>query len=515
MTSHPSVVLGVDIGTYEAKGVLVDAAGTVIAQQRRPHRVTVPAPGQVEHDAITVWWDGFVEITRGLLAASGLPGTAVKSVAVSGIGPCVLPVDSDGNPLRNAILYGVDTRAVDQIARLEDSIGMSAIRRRSGTNLSSQSAGPKIMWIEDNEPEVFAATERFVTCQTFIVGRLTDVWKIDHATGAYYHPFYDRQTAQWDLEGMPTRLCAEQLPALGWSSDVAGYVTREAAAATGLATGTSVLVGAPDAAVEALSAGVAQAGEMMLMYGSSHFIIEIVDEPHSSEKLWPAPFLFPDTHLVAAGTATAGSFTRWFADLLVSTGTTDDAYTALTADAASSPPGANGLLSLPYLSGERTPIYDPAARGALVGLRLDHTRGDVARAIAEGIAQSAAAAVLQYDRENLRPTRIHAVGGGTKNRVWTQAVTDILGRQQEIVSTLGACFGDAMLAAMAVNLVDRDAALGWVQPSATMTPRPELRSLYDIQREAFQQLYEQTRSVLEKLGTIGTLGVTVEEESAE
>lgn len=227
----------------------------------------------------------------------------------------------------------------------------------------------------------------------------------------------------------------------------------------------------------------------------------MVDEQHTSRKLWPAPFLFPGTHLVAAGTSTAGSFTRWYADLVAADdASTDDVYTALTRLAAASPPGANGLIALPYLSGERTPLYDPDARGAFLGLRLDHGRGDLARAVVEAIAQSAAAAVRQYDTEELEPTRIRAVGGGTKNAVWTQAVSDILGRRQEVVRGPGACYGDAMLAGLAAGfLPGRAAARDWVSPAETVEPRPGLRTLYERQRRVFEQLYQTTRPVLTAL----------------
>src|SRR5262249_31613092 len=157
----------------------------------------------------------------------------------------------------------------------------------------------------------------------------------------------------WNLNGAPSALQAEQLPELGWSSEIAGHVTPAAATATGLNPGTPVLIGAPDAAVEALSAGVSGPGDMMIMYGSSHFIIEVVDAPHSSETLWPAPFLFPESPLVAASLSTAGSFTRWFADLLSpDAGGSDELYTEIAAAAALSPPGARGLLALPYLGGD-------------------------------------------------------------------------------------------------------------------------------------------------------------------
>lgn len=509
-TTPKQVVLGVDIGSYEAKGVLVDHDGRVIAQHRRPHTIIVPRPGFVEHDPETVWWHGFVEVTRNLLATAGVAAADVAAVAVSGIGPCVLPVDGAGRPLRNAILYGVDSRAQHQISYLEDAVGTAEILARSGTALTSQSAGPKIVWVEQNEPDIFARTARFVTCQTFITGRLTGQWRIDHATAAYFHPFYDRRTGDWIVDESVTALRRDQLPALGWSSEVTGTISPEGAALSGLAGGTPVLVGAPDAATEALSAGVVSPGDMMVMYGSSHFIIEVVDRPHQSEHLWPAPFLFPETHLVAAGTSTAGSFTRWYANLLAPAEAGSDAlYAELTVAAEQSPPGARGLLALPYLSGERTPLYDAGARGGFLGLSMQHDRGDLARAVVEAIAQSVSAALRRFEEEGLAPSVVRAVGGGTKNPVWTQAVSDISGLTQEIVTGLGASYGNAMLAGITAGFLDGPAASRrWVTPLQTVTPRRELAELYRRQRTAFELFYTSTRPILSTLEDLGPVTLT-------
>lgn len=488
-------VLGVDIGTYEAKGVLVGPDGRIVSQHRRPHSVITPRAGFVEHDPQTVWWDGLVEIIQSLLNGSGTAATDVRAIAVSGIGPCVLPIDDAAEPLRNAILYAVDARAQAQIDQLNEAYDLAEIVERSGTPLSSQSAGPKILWIEQNEPEIFRRTERFVTCQTFLVGRLTGEWVIDHATAAYFHPFYDRRIGGWDLEGAPSALRRDQLPEPAWSSEIAGHVRVEAAAATGLAVGTPVLVGAPDAVVEALSAGVAEPGDMMIMYGSSHFIIEVLDEPHRSETLWPAPFLFPDTHLAATSLPTAGSFTRWLANLLdPESGGAESLYAELTDAAAISPPGARGLLALPYLSGA------PDQRGGFVGLTMQHSRGDMARAVAESIAQGVHRAICRFDVDGLVPRRVRAVGGGTKNAVWLQAVSDVSGMTQQAVSGLGASYGDAMLAALAVGFIESiEDVTSWVDVHSVIEPRTELAGLYARQAAAFDLFDTAARDIVTAL----------------
>jgi xylulokinase len=240
-------VIGIDVGTYESKGVLVDESGRIVASATRAHRLLVKRAGFAEHDAEDAWWGGLVELTQRLLATPGVTADDVKAICCSGIGPCVLPIDAEGRPLRPAILYGVDTRASEQITQISADLGDEEILKRSGNRLSSQSAGPKIAWIRDHEPTIHAAAWRFVTCQTFLVGRLSGRWVIDHGTAGYFHPLYDLNSHQWNVGGCESFIEVGRLPELAWAGEIAGAVTERAARLTGLSVGTPVLVGAADA----------------------------------------------------------------------------------------------------------------------------------------------------------------------------------------------------------------------------------------------------------------------------
>jgi len=465
------LLLGIDIGTFETKGVLVDASGVVRARARRRHGIATPAPGWVEHDADAVWWADFAAVARELTAAVG-PGDRIAGVGASGIGPCVLPVDADLRPLRPAILYGVDTRAQAEIDELTELLGEDELLSRSGNVLTSQSSGPKVLWVERHEPEVAARTRWYLTCESYLVARLTGEVVMDRATAGYFHPLYDAAADEWaaDLAGIVAR---EKLPRLAWSHEVVGRVTDAAAVETGIPAGTPVVAGAADAPSEALAASVAAPGDMMLMYGSSTFMIRVADRPISDRVLWSAPFLFPGTYVVAGGTSTAGTATRWVCDALgLDPAAGDDAlFAELVALASTSPPGARGVLALPHLSGERTPVHDPDARGAFVGISLDTDRGDLARALIEGIAHSVAHALDAYESAALRPDRLVAIGGGTKNPILTQTVSDLTGLAQEVADSDGAALGDAILAALGVGLVasPRDAA-AWIRMRDGVTP---------------------------------------------
>ncbi|MEM7615646.1 MAG: FGGY family carbohydrate kinase, partial [Pseudomonadota bacterium] len=192
-----SYTMGIDIGTYQSKGVLVDSAGVVVAQSARDHKMLVPQPGWAEHRPDADWWDDLIAITQALLAESGVDKAEVKALATSAIGPCMLPVDAAGAPLMNAVLYGVDTRAEAEVAELTDRIGAEVILERCGNALTSQSVGPKILWLKRNRPEVFAETAKIMTSTSYLVHRLTGEYVIDHYTAANFSPLYDVERLEW------------------------------------------------------------------------------------------------------------------------------------------------------------------------------------------------------------------------------------------------------------------------------------------------------------------------------
>jgi xylulokinase len=486
--------LGIDIGTFESKGVLVDAHGRITAQASRPHKMLVPRAGWAEHRAEEDWWGDFVHITRDLLSQSGLDPRAIKAVAASAIGPCMLPVDADGKPLMNGVLYGVDTRATDQIAALNARIGDATIHQRCGNALTSQSVGPKILWLKETEPELYARTAKVLTATSYLTWKLTGDYVIDHYTAANFSPLYDVARQDWTADLAPEIIPLDKLPRLMWSTEIAGHVSAKAAAETGLATGTPVTCGTIDAAAEAISVGVQAPGEMMMMYGSTIFIIQVTARPVRDPRLWYAPWLFPGRHASMAGLATSGTLTHWFRDQLAR----DTDFATLTAEASQSPKGAKGLICLPYFSGERTPIHDPLARGAFFGLNLTHTRADMFRAVVEGIAAGTAHVLETYAEAGASPDRVLAVGGGTKSALWLQATSDFGQVPQDVSEkTIGASYGDAFLAALAVGVVQAADILAWNPVASTV--RPETVPAYARQYPLWKRLYAQTRDLMHAL----------------
>ena len=503
-------LLGIDVGTYESKAALVDRTGRLVASAAIGHEMSLPAAGLAEHDADAVWWHDFVALCRSVLSRSGVSPRDIAGIGCSAIGPCVLAVDRGGRPLRPAILYGIDTRASAEVAELTAALGEPWVLEQTGSALGSQAAGPKILWLRRHEPEIWKKVARLMTSTSYLVYRLTGRVVIDHYTAAAYGPLYNLHGRGWDPKPLALVCDAALLPELDWSAAVAGRVSREAAEETGLAEGTPVTVGTADAAAEAVAAGVLDPGDTMLMYGSTLFFIQICSRLPASREQWPTVYLEPGTFALAAGMSTTGALTRWFRDQLAPLEAAAEraggasAYQALAEEAARVPPGAKGLLMLPYWSGERTPVNDPLARGVLVGLTLSHGRPHMFRAALEGIAFGVRHNLEAMAAAGAAPRRLVAIGGGVKNPLWVQIVSDVTGREQVVQATPGASYGDAMMAAVGVGLLPSlSESRRWLPAGAAVRPDPEAAAFYDRRYPLFRELYESTRALVHALASKG------------
>ncbi|OLT04067.1 sugar kinase [Pseudonocardia sp. CNS-004] len=468
--------IGVDIGTGSSKGVLVDASGEVLAAHTRPHVTSSPRPGWFEHDADEVWWAATTTIVRALLRES--PGP-VDGVAVSGIGPAVLPTDADDRPLRPAILYGIDTRAEQEVAAQNEQFGADTLLTSVGNLLTSQAVGPKLAWVAANEPATFARTRRFYSAPGWVVRRLTGAYTLDHYSASSSDPLYELRAHSWWEPGWAA-LDQLERPRLAWPGDVVGSITQEAADATGLPRGTPVLAGTVDALAEAYSVGCRAPGDTMLMYGSTMFLIQTVSAPVVHPGLWAAVGRTGETFSSAAGMSTSGLITSWLAEV------TGSGFTDLLGEARKVPAGSDGLLLLPYFAGERTPIFDPRARGAWMGLSLRHGRGHLYRSILEAVGFGVRHNLATMTAAGATPRRLVAVGGGTRDDLWTQIVSDVIGLPQDIPSvTVGASYGDARMAADAAG-VD---TTGWNPVARRAHPDPAVLDVYDLLYDEYLRAY--------------------------
>jgi xylulokinase len=485
-------LLGIDIGTSSTKAVAVDAGGSIRATGQRQHEISRPRPGRAEHDPI-VWWDEVASLSGELVRELG---GAPEAVCVSGMGPCLAPADADGAPLRAAMLYGIDTRARAEIEELTEQIGADPILARGGSLLSSQAVGPKLLWLRHEEPDVWSRTRRFFMPSSFSVWQLTGEYILDHHSASQCNPLYDLTANTWNAEMVERIAPAIEMPRLLWPGEIAGQVTEAAASATGLAAGTPVLAGTIDAWAESISVGAVQMGDLMLMYGSTMFMTQVVTPGSRSPLLWATAGVRPGTETLAAGMATGGIVASWFSDLV------GEEIDSLLAEAAAVPAGADGLLLLPYFAGERTPIFDPLARGTLLGLTLSHRRQHVMRALLEGVALGVRHNLGAFTEVSGQARRYIAVGGGARSETWPQVVSDVCGVSQLIPRhTVGAALGDAMLAAEAIGI---EGAIGWNPVDRTVHPRPEVAAAYDDLFGLYRRAYLDSRAVTHELAERST-----------
>lgn len=476
--------LGLDIGTSSTKGVLVTASGTVLAQAVREHTVGRPEAGRVEMEG-TLWWDELVSIAAELLSTTD---ESPRAIGLSGMGPCVLLTDGENRPVAPAALYGVDTRATAQIDELNEQLGADAIFETCDSHLSTQSGGPKLRWFAAHMPEVYASARRFHMPASYLVARLTGEYVLDRQSASQTTPLYDATTQEWHTDWCDVVAPGITLPRLAWAGDVAGTVTPAAAhAVPGLRPGTPVVVGTIDAWAEGLSVGAVSAGDLMLMYGTTLFLIGTTAHRVRHPSMWGTTGLSAREWNLAGGMATSGAITGWLRDLF---GT--PSYGDLVAEARNSGPGSRGLLMLPYFEGERTPIQDPHARGTVTGLTISHTRGDLYRAALEATAFGVRHNIETFRDAGVEVSRVVAVGGGTRGSLWPQIVSDVTGLPQEVRRvTVGASYGDAFLAARAVGL-DVDIA-EWNPIETTIESRPH--PAYENHYALYRDLYESTRDI--------------------
>ena len=504
-------LLGVDIGTSGSTGILVDPELNVVESVSTSHEVSYPNPGWAEEDPEEDWWDGFTKITELLLRRTGIDPNKISGVGVSGLAPTMVPLDESGSPLRPAILYGVDTRSDEEIGILNEQIGEDRIYEVSGNSLTYQSVGPKILWYKRNEPEKFEQTDKIVDTTGFITYKLTGNYSIDNATAGFFHPLYNPSELEWEEEmfnemGLPH----DFLPETKWSTDIAGSVTQSASEATGLAEGTPVIVGSFDALTSLISVGGIEDGDSVFMYATTGVMYTTVDEERRTPELWCTPHCLEGKYAIGGGMATAGAITEWFIDQFGGSAVNTDSvgksrYKHLNDEAADIPPGSEGLMMLPYFSGERTPISDDSARGTITGLTLSHTKSHIYRAILEAVGYGFRHHYQTMEQANVPVGDALAIGGGAQSDLWRQIVSDITGVTQHYVSDpIGSPLGDAYLAGRGTGVfTDLEPLKQKSNIQTTTEPDIDSKEIYDEYYATYRSLYSSMKDDMHQLADLG------------
>lgn len=499
--------LGIDVGTNESKAVLIDETCNIVSFASEGHGLMNPQPGWFEHDAEEDWWGSFCRLSQKVIKESGIAPQDIGCVGLSALGCDCVPVDEECTAMCNAILYGVDSRSYKEIEELTEYYGPET-EMLFGHPICSSDISPKILWIKHNYPEIHEKAAKFLTGSSYLCAKLTGKYVIDKYLAEDFMPLYDLKTNSIDEKHCGYFCRADQLAEIGFATDIAGGVTEKAAAATGIPAGTPVLVGTGDSGAEAVSTGVFQCGDIMVQLGSSCYFVYLTDHLVKENRLWPGTFIIPGVYSICAGTNTAGTLTKWFRDELfgdlkaAETAGGENAYAAMASAAAEIPAGSDGLICLPYFAGERTPINDPFAKGVFFGMDLHHTRAHLYKAALEGIGYTIAQHFDILEENGLPVKKIMAVGGGTKNDVWLQAVADILGKPVCTSKvTFGAAYGDALMAALGGGAYASWAELEKViEPARVILPNEEAHAVYNANRPVFDALYRNNRDLMHSIG---------------
>lgn len=492
--------LGIDIGTRESKGVLIDKEGRLVQLAVTAHGLDNPRPGWFSQNADEIWWGDFCWLCKELIAQTGITAAEIGCVGLSALGCDCVPIGKDGRALHDAILYGIDSRAEKEIQWALDTYGADA-EKVFGHMPCSSDIAPKVQWFKNHYPDIWENAYKFLTASSYLCGRLTGNYVIDPYLAEDFLPLYDLKSGTINEMGCAPFCRPNQMADLLPATAIAGRVTAEAAAETGLAEGTPVLTGTGDSGAEAISSGVCQAGDVMIQLGSTGYLIYLSDHMIDEPRLWAGTFILPDTYGICAGTNTAGTLTQWMKEQWYRDTEEKAAFALMAEEAKAIPAGSEGLLCLPYFAGERTPINDPKARGCFIGLETRHTRGHMVRAGLEGICYSIRSNLELMKAHGLEINRIFAVGGGTKNSVWIQCLADILEQRISVPEvSIGAAYGDALMAALAGGgFRDWTELSAKIQTVKEYIPQKENFAVYRKQGILFDALYERTKEVMHQL----------------
>ena len=493
-----SYYLGIDIGTSASKGVLLDEQLRLLATAELTHETENPQPGWFSHDADRVWWGDFCRLTRLLPERAGIASAEIACVGLSALGCDCVPVDCQGKALAKAILYGIDSRTTEELDLIRELYG-EQVTERFGHIPCSSDVAPKILWFRRHMPEVWKSACKFLTASSYLCARLTGQFVMDPYLAEDFRPLYQPGDHMADPSGCAPYCRPDQLPELLPATAVAGYVSHTAAEETGLPEGTPVLTGTGDSGAEAISAGVSCPGDLLIQLGSTAYMILLADHMIEEPRLWPGSYILPEVTAICAGTNTAGTLTAWLADTFYKDQPDrTHAWDAMGSEASVVPAGSEGLICLPYFAGERTPLNDPDARGVFFGLNPGHGRGHMVRAALEGICCSIRANLELMERHGLPIHRVRVTGGGTKNPVWLQCLADVLGRELELPAvTLGAAYGDALMAAMTAGVLSGPEELSArIAPAEIIAPDPTRHALYDGLYSRFKRLYSATADLM-------------------
>jgi len=491
-------LLAHDTGTGGDKAVLTNLQGQVIQSAYQPYEVHYPRPDWAEQDPEELW-RAVAATTKQVIAKAGINPREILGVGISAQMFNLLPVDENGKPV-TPMLSWLDVRSVPQADRVLSGDMPDFLFQKTGNIPTAKDVIPKILWLKEERPELWARTACLLDCKEYILFRLTGKVAIDwHGASVFF--LFDPYKKTWSQEvcaalGIPV----ERLPAAYPCTQVIGEVTPQAAAETGLAPGTPVVICAGDVAVAQSGSGANRAGKAHLCIGTATWVglSSKVFQNDAQKPFWALSHIDPDKWIIAGEMETGGGALMWFRDAFCqeedrqaqAAGISTYALLGQMAEAVS--PGSDKLIFLPWLSGERAPVLDHYARGGFIGLSLGHTKGHLARAVMEGVAFHIRWIIEALERLGLPVGEINAIGGGSVSPVWTQIISDVTARTLNIVEHPQEA--GAMGAALAVEVgmgvyPNMEAVDEVIKISRSVDPHPRLQARYTALYQEYREMY--------------------------
>jgi xylulokinase len=491
--------LGIDTSTTSSKALLIDEQGNVVAVASNPHTLQTPKPLWSEQDP-REWWEAVSASIKSVLEKAGIGGEGVGAVGLTGQMHGLVLLDGDGNVLRPAILWN-DQRTQSQCDEIHRVIGKERFIQITGNVALTGFTAPKILWVKENEPEVFAKAKHVLLPKDYVRLKLTGEYAMDKADGAGT-VLFDLRARDWSDEVLSVLdIPRAWMPRTFEGTDFTGYITEEAASLTGLKVGTPVAAGGGDQAAGAVGVGAVEPGIVSLTVGTSGVVfattpsalIEPEGRLHAFCHAVPGMWHFMGVMLSAAGSL------QWYRDTLAP----NMGFDELLREAESIPAGSEGLQFLPYLSGERTPHPDPLARGAFIGLTLRHSRAHMTRAVLEGVAFGLKDSFKLIQNAGLgNITQVRASGGGTKGALWRQIMASVLNAELVTVNTTeGGAYGAALLAGVGAGAWTDivSARNACIKITGSTQPDPAQVDVYRKSYAIYQELYPALKSSFAKM----------------
>ena len=508
-----SYLLGLDVGTTGVKAILIDETGKVIASTTSEYPLVTPKPLWSEQNPED-WWRAAVSAVRSVLERSKISGDKVVGIGLSGQMHGLVLLDAKGKVLRPAILWN-DQRTSEQCKKITEMLGFERLLDLTGNPVLPGFTAPKIIWVRENEPKVYKKIAHFLLPKDYVRYRLTGELATDVAD-ASGTSLFDVKRRMWSKQMFDALdIPIKWAPGCVESPDVSGRVTQKVAEATTLAAGTIVVGGAGDQAAQAIGTGIVREGLVSATLGTSGVVFAPTKKPlfeqkgrlhsfcHAVPKMW---------HVMGVMLAAGGSL-RWYRDSLAelekqkASKLKKDPYEILMEEAEKAPAGCEGLIFLPYLSGERTPHPDPNARGAFVGLTLRHKKSHMIRAILEGVGFGLRDSLELIRNQGIKTGQIRASGGGARSKLWRQILANIFNAEVVTVNvTEGAAYGAALLAGVGAKIYPDvlTACERTIKLSSSVSPEPKKASLYDRIYPLYRNLYVALKPTFDALASTDT-----------